>query len=78
MSSKRNVIVAPSVGPTPVINDSLRGILDACRSMPGEFGTVYAGHHGVEGILEEELFDLSAQADREIELLRTTPATGSK
>ena len=77
MGSTRNVVVAQSGGPTPVINNSLRGIVDACRSMPGEFGTVYAGYHGVEGILKEELLNLSAQPERELELLRTTPAAGS-
>jgi len=77
MSSSKNVVVAQSGGPTPVINNSLRGIIDACRSFPHECGTVYAGFHGVEGILREELIDLSAQPDREIELLRTTPSAGS-
>lgn len=77
MAGKRNVVVSQSGGPTPVINNSLRGIIDACKSFPNEFGTIYAGYHGVEGILKEELMDLSAQSEREIELLRTTPAAGS-
>jgi 6-phosphofructokinase 1 len=77
MSSKRNVLVAQSGGPTPVINNSLRGIIEACRSFPNEIGTVYAGYHGIEGVLKEELLDLSVQADSEIQLLRTTPAAGS-
>ena len=76
MSSSKNVVVAQSGGPTPVINNSLRGIIDACRSFPNECGTVYAGYHGVEGIMKEELIDLSAQPDREIDLLRTTPSAG--
>jgi len=73
----RNVVVAQSGGPTPVINNSLRGIIDACRSFPSDFGTVYGGYHGVEGILKEELIDLTGQSAREIELLRTTPSAGS-
>jgi 6-phosphofructokinase len=73
----RNVIVAQSGGPTPVINNSLRGVIESCRAAPDVFGTVYAGWHGVEGVLKEELLDLSAQDPREIELLRTTPAAGS-
>jgi len=77
MASSRNVVVAQSGGPTPVINNSLRGIVEACRSFPGEFGTVYAGFHGVEGILKEELLNLSVQPERELEFLRTTPAAGS-
>jgi ATP-dependent phosphofructokinase / diphosphate-dependent phosphofructokinase len=73
----RNVIVAQSGGPTPVINNSLRGILDACRRFPETFGTVYGGWRGIEGVLKEELLDLSAQDPDEIALLRTTPAAGS-
>ena len=42
MSRANNVVVAQSGGPTPVINASLRGVVDGCRAYPGEFGTVYA------------------------------------
>ncbi len=76
-SMARNVIVAQSGGPSPVINNSLRGIIDACRLFPENFGRIYAGWHGIEGVLKEELLDLSAQDDEEIALLRTTPAAGS-
>lgn len=73
----KNVLVAQSGGPSPVINNSLRGIIDACRSYPADFGRLYAGWHGVEGILKEQLLDLSAQPAAEIALLATTPAAGS-
>ncbi|MFH0881917.1 MAG: diphosphate--fructose-6-phosphate 1-phosphotransferase [bacterium] len=77
MATGRNVIVAQSGGPTPVINNSLRGIVDACKSYSDHFGTVYAGLHGIEGILQETLLDLSGQPEEEIHYLRTTPAAGS-
>ena len=73
----KNVIIAQSGGPSPVINNSLRGIVEACRMFPAEFGNVYAGWHGIEGVLKEELLDLSSQPEEEISLLRTTPAAGS-
>ncbi|MEA3334894.1 MAG: diphosphate--fructose-6-phosphate 1-phosphotransferase [Chloroflexota bacterium] len=73
----KNVVVAQSGGPTPVINSSLRGVVDMCRAMPDSFGTVYAGFHGIEGVLKEELLDLSAQSPEEIALLGTTPAAGA-
>jgi len=72
-----NVVVAQSGGPSPVINSSLRGVVEACRSFPGSFGTVYAAHHGIEGVLKEELLDLSAQRPEEIRLLSATPAAGA-
>jgi len=77
MSKPRNVVVAQSGGPTPVINNTLRGVVESCRELPERFGIVYAGVHGIEGILCEELLNLSAQDDEEIALLRTTPAAGS-
>jgi ATP-dependent phosphofructokinase / diphosphate-dependent phosphofructokinase len=73
----KNVVVAQSGGPTPVINNSLRAIVETCKLYPETFGMVYAGFHGIEGVLKEELIDLSAQPDEEISLLRTTPAAGS-
>ncbi|OGU34653.1 MAG: 6-phosphofructokinase [Ignavibacteria bacterium GWB2_35_6b] len=73
----KNVIVAQSGGPSPVINNSLRGIIDTCKMFPDKFGKVYAGWHGIEGVLKEELLDLSAQSEEEIALLRITPAAGS-
>lgn len=76
MPAPRNLIVAQSGGPSPVINNSLRGLVEAARDLP-QIGTVYAGWHGIEGVLKEELLDLTAQDPSEIALLRTTPAAGS-
>ncbi len=73
----KNVIIAQSGGPSPVINNSLRGIIETCKMFPDKFGKLYAGWHGIEGVLKEELLDLSAQPEEEISLLRTTPAAGS-
>ncbi len=73
----KNVIVAQSGGPTPVINNSLRGIIDTCAAHPEKFGAFYAGWHGIEGVLKEELLNLSAQDAEEIALLRCTPTAGS-
>jgi 6-phosphofructokinase len=72
----KNMIVAQSGGPSPVINNTLRGIVETARQMD-EIGTVYAGWHGIEGVLKEELLDLTKQCPEEIALLRTTPAAGS-
>ncbi|MBZ5587752.1 MAG: diphosphate--fructose-6-phosphate 1-phosphotransferase [Acidobacteriia bacterium] len=77
MSKPPNVVVAQSGGPTPVINNTLRGVVESCRELRERFGAVYAGVHGIEGILREELLNLSAQDHEEIALLRTTPAAGS-
>ncbi|MFN2155664.1 MAG: diphosphate--fructose-6-phosphate 1-phosphotransferase, partial [Anaerolineae bacterium] len=77
MPKPNNVVVAQSGGPSPVINASLRGVVETCLDMPDTFGTVYAGLHGIEGVLKEELIDMSAQNPDEIALLSTTPAAGA-
>jgi 6-phosphofructokinase 1 len=76
MTRPRNLVVAQSGGPTPVINSSLQGILTAARDTSA-IGVVYGAVHGIEGVLKEEFLDLSAQPDDEIALLRFTPAAGS-
>jgi len=73
----KNVIVAQSGGPSPVINNSLRGVIEGCRASPDTYGCILGGWHGIEGILKEELIDLSCQPQREIELLATTPSAGA-
>jgi 6-phosphofructokinase 1 len=77
MFMPKNVVVAQSGGPSPVINSSLKGVMDGCRACPDKFGTLYGGWHGIEGVLKEELIDLSVQPQREIDLLAATPAAGA-
>ncbi len=76
MTRPRNLVVAQSGGPTPVINSSLQGIIEAARDVTA-IGSVYGAVHGIEGVLKEELLDLSAQPCDEVALLRFTPAAGS-
>ena len=76
MAEPKNLVVAQSGGPSPVINNTVRGVIEAARHMDN-IGTVYGAHHGIEGVLKEELIDLTAQSEEEISLLRYTPAAGS-
>ena len=76
MAEPKNLVVAQSGGPSPVINNTVRGVIEAARQMDN-IGTVYGAHHGIEGVLKEELIDLTAQSEEEISLLRYTPAAGS-
>ena len=73
----RNVLVSQSGGPTAVINASLLGVVAACLDNPSQFGAVYAARHGIEGLLREDLLNLSDQPSEELELLRVTPAAGA-
>ena len=74
--SPKSLVVAQSGGPSPVINNTLRGIIETCRDLE-PIGTVYGARHGIEGVLKEELIDLSAQPADEVAWLRYTPAAGS-
>lgn len=73
----KNVLVAQSGGPSPVINATLYGVIDACRAYPDRVGRVFAAWHGIEGVLHEQLIDMDSQDSAEIERLRHTPAAGA-
>ena len=74
---RKNVVVAQSGGPSSVINSSLRGVVEGCLAHPSDYGTIYGGWHGIEGILKEKLIDVSAQPQKEIDLLAITPGAGA-
>lgn len=73
---KKNALVAQSGGPSPVINASLQGVIEACRSYPEKIDRLYAAYHGIEGVLLEELIDIYSQDMRELDILKFTPASG--
>lgn len=73
----KNVLVAQSGGPSPVINCTLRGIIEGCQGYPDVFDKIYGGWHGIEGVLKEELLDITAQSSEEVKLLTATPAAGA-
>lgn len=75
-----NAIVGQSGGPTAAINATLAGVIDAAldAAARGEIGRLYGMKNGVEGLLAENLIDLSARfADRrdELQTLCNTPAS---
>lgn len=69
----KNCVIAQSGGPTSVINASVMGLLKKNNEI-SYFDTVYAGINGIEGILNEDFFDLSQLSDEEIETIRHTPS----
>ncbi len=71
---KRNILIAHGGGPTTVINGSLYGVLSEAEKY-SEIGHIYGAVHGIEGVLNEELIDLSQQSAAQIALLPHTPAS---
>lgn len=69
-----NCLVAQSGGPTSVINATVAGVVKANQLNP-IYDTVYGGLHGVEGILQEMLVDLTHMSNHENLVLKQTPSS---
>ena len=70
----KNILVAHGGGPTAVINGSLQGVVEAARSA-GFDGSIYAARFGAEGILADDLIDLTDVPAATIARLSHTPAS---
>lgn len=72
---KGNAMVGQSGGPTAVINASLAGVIKGALECP-EIETIYGAEHGIEGVLAENLVNLSERFSEQsaLELLINTPA----
>lgn len=70
----RNILVAHGGGPTAVINTSLQGVIETARSMNG-FGKIYGARFGAEGILKNDLLDLTSIPESVVSKLSATPAS---
>jgi 6-phosphofructokinase 1 len=66
------LLVGQSGGPTAVINSSLCGVIQEALGQRAIEG-IYGARHGVVGILNEDLADLSQEDPAEVDLLRSTP-----
>lgn len=69
-----NCLIAQSGGPTSVINGSLAGVIRA-NQLNKRFNKVLGGLHGIEGVLANNLFDLTDLEKAEVDLLRQTPSS---
>src|SRR5262245_12693072 len=72
MTSGR-ILVAQGGGPTAVINQSLVGVVLQARRFAG-ITRVYGARHGVRGIVNEDLDDLTQETTANLELVAATPA----
>jgi 6-phosphofructokinase 1 len=71
---KGNAVIGQSGGPTSVINSSLAGVIDAARRSD-LISEVYGMNYGIEGFMNEWLFDLMAQPADIIQGLHRTPSS---
>jgi 6-phosphofructokinase 1 len=71
---KGNALIGQSGGPTSVINSSLAGVIDTALSS-AYINEIYGMHFGIEGFMQEMLYDLGRQPKHIIEGLRKTPSS---
>ena len=71
---KKNILVAHGGGPTPVMNSSLQGVIEGARSASNG-GKLFAARFGAEGILGDDLLDLTDAPAGQVSLLGATPAS---
>jgi 6-phosphofructokinase 1 len=72
--SSGKILVAQGGGPTAVINQSLAGVVLEARRFR-EVTRVYGALHGVRGIINEELVDLTRETSHNLELVAATPSS---
>ncbi|MCX6254408.1 MAG: diphosphate--fructose-6-phosphate 1-phosphotransferase [Bacteroidia bacterium] len=71
---KGNALIGQSGGPTSVINSSLAGAIETALSS-SLIENIYGMQFGIEGFMQELLYDLGRQPRKIIEGLRHTPSS---
>ena len=72
MEAKGNIVIGQSGGPTPVINQSLVGIVEEARRH-SSVDKILGARHGILGILNESFLDLRAQEPDTLARVANTP-----
>ena len=72
--SSGKILVAQGGGPTAVINQSMVGVVLEARRFP-QVTRVYGALHGVRGIVDEQLVDLTSETVAHLELVAATPSS---
>jgi len=70
----KKILVAQGGGPTAVINQSLAGVVLEARKF-ANISRVYGAHHGVRGIVNEDLLDLTQETTHNLEMVANTPSS---
>ena len=72
----KNAIVGQSGGPTAAINATLAGVIEGCLKEQ-EIDILYGAVHGIDGLLKENLINLTNIFENhdDLELLKVTPSS---
>ena len=74
MPAPARILVAQGGGPTAVINQSLVGIVLEARRY-GQVERIYGARHGVRGVINEDLLDLTQETTEHLQRVAATPAS---
>src|SRR5262245_39580904 len=75
MAKPKNMLYAQSGGPTPVINATACGVIEAARKARGKLGKLYAARFGIIGALLEDLIDTGRESAGAVARLREAPGS---
>lgn len=67
-------IIGQSGGPTAVINASAQGVIQTALKSDC-ITRVLGAAHGIKGVLEDKLYDMSQEDPAELDLLKYTPSS---
>ena len=70
---KYSLIYGQSGGPTSVINSSAFGLFKEAHKHLDKIDKIYAMHYGIEGLLNEDIIDLTNKSEKELKSLLSTP-----
>lgn len=71
---KGNAVIGQSGGPTSVINSSLAGVIEA-GSLSPDIEEIYGMRYGIEGFMQEQMYDLGKQPASIIKGLKSAPSS---
>ncbi|HVZ27932.1 MAG TPA: diphosphate--fructose-6-phosphate 1-phosphotransferase, partial [Rhizomicrobium sp.] len=74
MSNLVKILVAQGGGPTAVINQSLTGLVLEARKF-AQIQKVYGARHGIKGVINEDLVDLTQETADNLEAVAATPSS---
>jgi len=74
LEMSNNCLVAQSGGPTPIINASLQGVIEAALKNE-EIDNIYGARFGINGLMDEMICDLTEERKEDIALLKNTPGS---
>lgn len=69
-----SVLIGQSGGPTSVINTSALGCIETAMAS-ANVTKVYGAAHGIKGILDDKIYDLTMEDPDELSLMRFTPSS---